>query len=394
MLAFAVFPSPFAIASMLLALPLILTICMSLNLLRKQDDDRRAAWTSFRLHTNFILALAIAAWWVIWNRYDHSTFASLVASTYSQWISASLAEALLFWMPPLIMLGVFLFVGNLITRHIFAQKWTIIQTIWQSGWQLISFAVPLLMVTRGFERLLEGRFGGFLWLLGAGISARVGTGFLRFAQGMRWNQLRTGEIRNRALAVARRMEVPLQRVFMVPAGKGHLTNAYGMSDAIGVTDNLGKYLTKAQLDFVLSHEVAHVKLKHARKSLLVALASYSAVALLLLFIRREAAPIRPWLEIFAIIAPLICIYYASRKFEFSADHEAAKSTGEPETAIIALLNLSAARQLPVATSRFTALFMTHPTLAQRISAIADSGSLRAEHLSDALRRAHVAIAPR
>ena len=61
------------------------------------------------------------------------------------------------------------------------------------------------------------------------------------------NTLKSGEFRNRALLLAKEMAITLQRVFIVPSGKGHLTNAFGMSSAIGLTDNLGKYLTKEQV---------------------------------------------------------------------------------------------------------------------------------------------------
>jgi Zn-dependent protease with chaperone function len=50
---------------------------------------------------------------------------------------------------------------------------------------------------------------------------------------------------------------------------------------IGLTDNLGKYLTKEQVMFVIAHELAHVKLKHGRKQLLLILGIYSCMAFLL-----------------------------------------------------------------------------------------------------------------
>jgi len=61
------------------------------------------------------------------------------------------------------------------------------------------------------------------------------------------NTLKSGELRYRALLLAEETGITLQRVFIVPSGKGHLTNAFGMSSAIGLTDNLGKYLTKEQV---------------------------------------------------------------------------------------------------------------------------------------------------
>jgi hypothetical protein len=59
--------------------------------------------------------------------------------------------------------------------------------------------------------------------------------------------LKSGELRNRALLLAKEMGITLQRVFIIPSRKGHLTNAFGMSSAIGLTDNLGKYLIQEQV---------------------------------------------------------------------------------------------------------------------------------------------------
>jgi len=66
-----------------------------------------------------------------------------------------------------------------------------------------------------------------------GIFSQVGTGFLRRAEGMKFNRLKSGELRNRALKMADHMGVTISRVYIVPAGKGHLMNAYGLSNAIG-----------------------------------------------------------------------------------------------------------------------------------------------------------------
>jgi hypothetical protein len=88
------------------------------------------------------------------------------------------------------------------------------------------------MVAAGFGFILDKKLGGIIWLLVAGVTSKIGTGFLRRAEGMKFNTLKSGEYRNRALRVARGMGATLSSVFIVPAGKGHLTNAYGMSNAI------------------------------------------------------------------------------------------------------------------------------------------------------------------
>src|ERR1700676_5529194 len=174
-------------------------------------------------------------------------------------------------------------------------------------------------------------------------------------------------------------------LLLVPAGKGHLTNAYGMSNAIALTDNLGKYLTKAQLEFVVAHELAHVKLKHARKHSLLMFAVFSITALLLFSFPQRALPFRPLIQLIAMIGPLVALYYWSRRFEYSADGEALDFTGNPEVAIWALANVHRSRESPVACRRLAELFATHPTIAQRVHAIAIGGNMSFDRLTEILK---------
>lgn len=207
---------------------------------------------------------------------------------------------------------------------------------------------------------------------------------MRLAEGVKFNRLKSGELRNRALRMASQMGVTLGRVYMVPAGKGHLTNAYGMSNAIGLTDSLGKYLTKAQIDFVIAHELAHVKLKHGRKSLLLVITIFVILTLMLFRLSQYALRFQPIAQVAVIIGPLVAIYYCSRRFEYSADGAAVEFTDNPEIAIRALANLHKIHEVPVQYNRFAELFMSHPSFSPRVEAIATIGQIPARRLADIL----------
>jgi len=251
----------------------------------------------------------------------------------------------------------------------------------RTWWRLVSFVVPLQMVAAGFTAIFEGKISGTAWLLSAGVVSRIGTGFLRRAEGVKLNRLKSGELRNRAFKMAGQMGVTLQRVYMVPAGKGHLANAYGMSHAIGLTDSLGKYLTKAQMDYVIGHELAHVKLKHNRKHLFMVLGIFSTMTVLLFRFSRYALPLHALAQIAVIFVPLAVIYYFSREWEYSADRVAVEFTGAPEVAIRGLVNLHKVHEVPMQTAKFSEFFMTHPSLARRVAAIARIGQIPAQELS-------------
>ena len=189
--------------------------------------------------------------------------------------------------------------------------------------------------------------------------------------------------------MASQMGVTLDRVYMVPAGKGHLTNAYGMSNAIGLTDNLGKYLTKPQVDSVIAHELAHVKLKHGRKDLLFIVGIFSAMTVLFFRFSLYALPLRMLAHFAAIFGPLCAIYYLSRRFEYSADRFAVEFTGEPQTVIQSLVRLHIAEEVPLQRGKFLEFFMTHPSLARRVDAIARIGQIPPRELSRILGDAGV-----
>jgi Zn-dependent protease with chaperone function len=206
---------------------------------------------------------------------------------------------------------------------------------------------------------------------------------------MKFNRLKSGELRNRAMKMANHMGVTIGRVYIVLAGKGHLTNAYGLSNAIGLTDNLGKFLTRTQMDYVMAHELAHVKLKHGRKHLLVVVVVFSILTLLLFRFSQHALSLQPLVQVAAVFVPLVAIYYFSRRFEYAADGMAVDFTGEPETAIRALTNLHKIHEVPARCDRFTELFMTHPSLPLRVEAIAKAGQIPAERLREILDDAGV-----
>jgi Zn-dependent protease with chaperone function len=254
----------------------------------------------------------------------------------------------------------------------------------QAWWRLVSFVGALLMVAAGFDEIFCGRLRGIGWLLAAGIVAKVTTALLRRSEGMKFNRLKSGELRNRALRMAGWMGVKLDRVYMVPAGKGHLTNAYGMSNAIALTDNLGKYLSKEQVDSVIAHELGHVKLKHGRRSLLLVVALFSALALISFRLSARAPLLLSVVRFVVIFAPLMVIYYVSRRFEYAADREAVALTGDHETAIRALANLYYAAEAPTRFGRFSELFATHPALLRRAYAIGKLGQIPAQRLSHIL----------
>lgn len=369
------------IAGGILALPVVLTCCLGCFPFLSHQREQITTWLVWRGLGRFVLAATVAGWWLTWDSGGRSELPAALMRNFPGAFDPSSLEAFLFWLLPVVSLGAFLVICYVVDRTVLKQRWSFAALLRRAWWRLVSFVIPLLMVASGFTLIFTGKIVGTVWLIIAGIVSRVGTAFLRRAEGIKFNRLKSGELRNRALKMADRMGVTIGRVYIVPAGKGHLTNAYGLSNAIGLTDSLGQHLTKTQMDYVMAHELAHVKLKHAHKALVLVLTIYSAFALIFFRFSQHAMALLPLAEITVFFGPLVAIYYLSRRFEYAADRVAVDFTGEPETAIKTLVNLHRIHEVPAQCDGFTELFMTHPSLTDRVQAIASAGQIPCERLT-------------
>ena len=63
------------------------------------------------------------------------------------------------------------------------------------------------------------------------------------------------------------------------------------------TDNYGKFLSGPELDFVIGHELGHVKAQHGRKKLLIVGTVFAGIALACFFLPPILIPFRPLLDI-------------------------------------------------------------------------------------------------
>jgi len=223
---------------------------------------------------------------------------------------------------------------------------------------------------------------GIVWLVIAAIVAMLGMLRLRSAEGMKLQEVKGGELYKRAFVLAKMTKTPLKRVYVVPAGRGHLTNAYGGSHTIAVTDNYGKFLTSAQLDFVIGHELGHAKAKHGRKKLLITAAVIAGIALASFVMSPFLFPFRPLFDGLVVFVPILTFYFLSRRFEYAADAAGVELTRDPETAIHALVNLHRITEAPMHCGKLTELFMTHPALTRRVRVIGETGRVPAERISE------------
>jgi len=223
----------------------------------------------------------------------------------------------------------------------------------------------------------------------------------------------TGELRDRILAQAGRMGVAVNKIIVMPAGKGQIANAYASKNkTIIFTDYLLEHLTRREVDATTAHELAHLRHKHPAKRgaafmaaiflpayfpwiwawfcSMVAipfdlLASVAGVRLQMQFIQATS-----WFEQWSqrdfvlIMLGLTGFYFLSRRFEHKADETAVRVAADPEAAITGLLKISRLNFMPIRWGKTSEGWLTHPSTVKRVERIAALGGLAPERLQQIL----------
>jgi Zn-dependent protease with chaperone function len=228
--------------------------------------------------------------------------------------------------------------------------------------------------------------------------------------------LTTGELRDRVFALAGRLGVKVAQVFVLPAGKGQVANAYAAKNKIVMfTDYLLEHLSKREVDAVAAHELAHLQHKHPGKR---GLAFYAAVllptyfrwvssmvtALIMIplgFLPTRVAGAKWMLHVWTgmsrfeqwsqrdfalVMLGLTGFYFLSRRFENVADATAVRLTGDPEAQITGLLKLNRLNFTPIQWGKASEGWLTHPSTLRRAERIAAAGGMAPERLQQILQQ--------
>jgi Zn-dependent protease with chaperone function len=223
-------------------------------------DQQPAKWVGHARIVSLVMIFAVPVWW-------SSCFALSKSNVNLGFITSAAA-----WVVLLLPLSMSMLTARLViyraNAYIFGRQWTGRDILRLAFWRTVSSTFALLVFAIGIEDIHGRNFVGIAWILGAGIAALVGKLQLREAEGLILRPVKSGELYKRSIVMSKRMGIHLQQVCVVPFGRGRLTNAYGGSERIAVTDDYGHWLHGSQLDFVIAHELAHVKQKDARKTLM------------------------------------------------------------------------------------------------------------------------------
>jgi Zn-dependent protease with chaperone function len=339
------------------------------------------------------------AWFAFWQ-----TYRLCVEGGWIVWIGfvalAGVAEALadafpgaphgvlwgaVYYGPPIVLTAVGSAIAQAVRSRLHQIAWTRREVATLAAAQALTRVVPLSLVVVGVLSFSEEGGHGEVWLLAAFASFLVGSALLRRVGQWAPEALAEGALRDRAFALAAQCGAPLKQLFLLPAARTRIANAFAhRSNFILLTDYLVRELPRREVDAVVAHELAHVRLRHPRSLALVWLGAFAGGGLggplLVAGLARLAADgaAAAWIERSEVgsawaggmVLGMVVLFFVARCFERTADACSAETTGDPEAMISALGRISRLGLMPTSWGAFTETFTTHPSVLRRAQALA------------------------
>lgn len=268
------------------------------------------------------------------------------------------------------------------------------------------FGAPMLLLMLGLvlapdatRNLMHGRdgHGGLLGSSTLAIVIGVGTVIgmrVMMVKSMKPSPLEQGPLVDSILDLCRRAEVSVSQVLIGHTEKERVANAFvSSSGTVMLTDFLVRRFTRAEVDAVVAHELAHLRLKHLTKRMW-AMGAGILVWLALLVTVRAVVPRAAWSNVSYFtfwIVPALLTRPISRKHELEADAEAVRLTCEPRVFIQMLTKLAGLNTQPLKLGRVTEAAATHPGTLRRIRAVATANAISDDELSSLMAGAEEAL---
>ncbi len=208
--------------------------------------------------------------------------------------------------------------------------------------------------------------------------------------------LETGVVRDRVFELAQKAGVKVNQVYLWPTRHDRTANAAAaVGNKVLLTDYLLEHMSRRQVDWVIAHELVHLRHNHAGK-FIGAGGSWVIIVLLWMVVAvTPAIDLSPGFQA-VVNALVLCRYgfllllvlgvvwvgnFRKRRYEFVADGEAVGIVGgDVEAAVTALVKLSRLNAQPEEWGRLDGVLLTHPSEARRVDAILDDNDVDPERL--------------
>ena len=200
----------------------------------------------------------------------------------------------LYFVPPALATVLCHLLSHKVFTGVRGMEWSPAEVARQALWSQASFLAPIFFLLLGLTNIRSNPSlaAGCIVLAFAAwqVCAR------RSSKAQRWapQALTTGGLRDRIFELAARAGVPLKQIYILPAGKGQMANAFARGDnAILISDSLPRHLDEREVGAIVAHELAHLKEGHPR-SLSITFGATVFVAVVVTSVVGKAADTQRW----------------------------------------------------------------------------------------------------
>jgi Zn-dependent protease with chaperone function len=318
------------ILAVVLVAPVLFVFWLGRKAFSAPAADKAAVWFSYMRYLQWTLSGSLIGWWIA---SESIHLVSLLKFLSTGWIASAwnfpVTAVIVDWIPPCLVWVLCFALSHPVQEKLRGLKWTRRELVLQGVFSVCAALIPLALFLTGLQTLGSADFQkGMLWFVAAFVVRLVAAGALQKLMGTLPQSLTTGDLRDHAFGMAQHLGVKLQEVYVVPAGKGQMANAFARTgNTIAFTDFLLQRMSRAEVNYVLGHELTHLKLKHPGKIAAARVASMFGA----FFVVGLAAPFgmeSPVLR-YGIILAIVTFFplFWSRRFEFAADARAVQLTG-------------------------------------------------------------------
>ncbi len=382
-----------AILAVVLVGPVLFVFWLGRKALSAPAADKASVWFSYMRYLQWTLSGALIGWWIA---SESIHLVPLLKFLSAGWLASAwrfpVTAIIVDWIPPCLVWILCFALSHPVQENLRGLKWTRRELVLQGVFSVCAALIPLALFLTGLQTLGSADFQkGMLWFVAAFVVRLVAAGALQKLMGTQPQSLTTGDLRDHAFGMAERLGVKLQQVYVVPAGKGQMANAFARTgNTIAFTDFLLRRMSRAEVNYVLGHELTHLKHKHPGKITAARVASMFGA----FFVVDIAAPFgmeSPVLR-YGLILAIVTFFplFWSRRFEYAADAGAVEVNGDPRSAISALFKLSSLNMMPLHWSKWSEKWLTHPSSLRRAQAIARKAGIPVEQIQEI---ASASIAP-
>jgi Zn-dependent protease with chaperone function len=339
-------------------------------------------------HRRFVIQTTLwglLIWWAALDILHVDTFAGFVIPFPH--FGDSFASSVLLWFSLWIPAIVVYFLCLLLSSPMLGLRGTTRtgkEALDQSFWSVARIVFPAVFAGVGVGELFYSpRIGVVLIVVGIVVTKITSRNFVR-AYGIELHALTSGELRDRAFAIARAAGVSLNQLYVLPAERMRMANAFAhAAKNVYLTDYLVQNLDKPEVDAIIGHEIAHLEKKHvSRRTAFTVLGIIGfgfASGLVSVWI-PQSVPKGP--IFYAIL--LLILLIVSRRNEFAADAEGAKLSGSAEAMITALTRITRLNTMPLQWSKLDEKLLTHPSTLRRIKRLAHASGISDVRVSELL----------